>query len=391
MPLELPTHARAHLEALLARAEETHTDSLAISWRGATLICSSGKDAEPIQTMSVTNSVVGLVIGRLVTLGKLASIDEPVHAFFPEWRQGRKRAITVRMLMEHTSGLQNVPMTTEEIYPSPDFVQLALCADLDAEPGTAFAYNNKAVNLLAGVVERADGRKLDAFAREELLRPLGVPDSPWLRDDAGNPHAMSGLALHAADLVKLGELVLQRGERGGKRLIDESWFDAMDATAEQRGENALLWWHLFDTRIQVTEEHLRALDEGGATAGVVDLFRELRGEHRSVNRFFIRIIKALGDDWRAQLPDGVTPFRMEAGKPIAYRAEGDLGQFVFVVPATGLVAARLISEATIERFVPDFRSPPESREEHLARIEPFFFPEFEELVFALSNALMEAS
>lgn len=286
MPLELPPHARAHLDALLARAEETHTDSLAISWRGVTQRWTFGKDAEPIQTMSVTKSIVGLVIGRLMTLGRLASLDEPVHAFFPEWRQGRKRNITVRMLMEHTSGLQNVPMTVEEIYPSPDFVQLALCAELDAEPGTTFAYNNKAVNLLAGVVERADGRKLDTFAREELLRPLGVPDTPWLGDDTGNPHAMSGLALHAADLVRLGELILHRGEWGGKRLIDESWFDAMDATAEEGSENALMWWHLFEAHIEVREDHLNALETDGAAAEVIDLFRGLRGEHHSVNKFF---------------------------------------------------------------------------------------------------------
>jgi len=169
--MELPPQADARLAALLERARETRTDDLAISWHGVTRSWAFGEGArltqggstrsEPIQTMSVTKSVVGLVIGRLVTLGKLASIEEPVHALFPEWRQGRKKLITVRMLLEHTSGLQNVPMTVEEIYPSPDFVQLALAAELEAEPGTAFAYNNKAVNLLAGVVERADGRKLE--------------------------------------------------------------------------------------------------------------------------------------------------------------------------------------------------------------------------------------
>lgn len=82
---------------------------------------------------------------------------------------------------------------------------------------------------------------------------------------------------------------------------------------------------------------------------------------------------------------------METGESVAYRAEGDLGQFVFVVPGTELVAARLISETTIERVVPDFRTPPKLREEHLARIEPFLFPDFEELVLALSNALVETS
>ena len=280
MPPELPVAARPHLDALLERARSTLTDELALSWRGERRSWSLGEGNEPIQTMSVTKSVVGLAIGRLVTLGALRSIDEPVHALFPEWRQGRKRLVTVRMLMEHTSGLQNVPMTTEEIYPSPDFVQLALCAELDAEPGERFAYNNKAVNLLAGVVERADGRKLDVFTREELLGPLGIGNAPWLRDPSGNPHAMSGLALHAAGLLALGELLLHRGVWRGERLIDESWFEAMDASPEG-SESALLWWHVHDARIEVGREHLEALRTSGAEAEALACFEALRGEHCS--------------------------------------------------------------------------------------------------------------
>lgn len=389
MPLKLPQRAQPHLEALLARAKETRTSSLAVSWRGATQSWSFGANAEPVQTMSVTKSIVGLAIGRLKTLGKLASVDEPVHAFFPEWRQGRKRNITVRMLMEHTSGLQNAPMTTEEIYPSPDFVQLALCAELNAEPGTQYAYNNKAVNLLAGIVERADGRKLDVFAREELLRPLGVPDSPWLRDDAGNPHAMSGLALRAADLTKIGELILRRGEWNEEQLITESWFDDMDAPAHADSENALMWWHLFDTRIHVTDAHLEALAGSGAAAEVIAYFESQRGEHLSASKFFVNALSALGDDWRAQLPSGTLPFTVETRGRVAYRAEGDLGQYVLVMPKARLVAARLIDEARVERAAPRFRSPPKSRQEHLTRIGAFLFPDFEELVLALANALTE--
>lgn len=167
VPESWPVQARPQLGLLLERAQATGTDELSVAWRGHVYEWRSGRGAGPIQTMSVTKSVVGLVIGRLVTLGELRSVDEPVHAFFPEWRQGRKSDITVRMLMEHTSGLQNVPMTTVEIQPSPDYVQLALAAELVADPGLMYSYNNKAVNLLAGIVERADGRKLEEFAREE--------------------------------------------------------------------------------------------------------------------------------------------------------------------------------------------------------------------------------
>jgi CubicO group peptidase (beta-lactamase class C family) len=49
----------------------------------------------------------------------------------------RKRNITVRHLLSHTSGLEDKP-TTQEIYASPDFVQFALAADVASDPGSKF-------------------------------------------------------------------------------------------------------------------------------------------------------------------------------------------------------------------------------------------------------------
>ncbi|MFD1732797.1 serine hydrolase domain-containing protein [Deinococcus malanensis] len=143
-----------------------------------------GQGDRPIETMSVTKAVLSLLVGRAVTLGLLPGADLPIHELFPEWRQGRKQAITLRHLMTHTSGLQNALNAGEELYPSPDFVQLALCAELDHEPGRRLAYNNKAVNLICGVLERATGMKADDFARAELFGPLGIEDWSWQRDAA---------------------------------------------------------------------------------------------------------------------------------------------------------------------------------------------------------------
>ena len=50
----------------------------------------------------------------------------------------------------------------------PDFVQLALAVELSDVPGKVFPYNNKAVNLPAGVVQKASGRRMDELIREHL-------------------------------------------------------------------------------------------------------------------------------------------------------------------------------------------------------------------------------
>jgi len=320
----MPEPAQRRLTLLLDAAREHHTDQLAVVWRGeAREWCFSDADG-PLHVQSVTKSVVNLIVGRLVTLGHLGSIDEPVHRLYPEWRQGRKRLITVRMLLEHTSGLQNVAMATEEVNPSPDVVQLALCAELDAEPGTVWAYNNKAVNLLAGIVERASGRKLDAFARDELFGPMGIEGFAWERDQAGNPRASGGLLMRAADLAKLGQLVLQRGEWRGRRLVAEAWFAEMERRAGEGDESTLLWLQLFDDT---------------------------------------------------------------TGERLAYRAEGDMGGYLLAFPLRQLVVVRLVGEATARRLDPLWDTPPTTYRAFLERRAAFLFPGFYTLASELAAAI----
>ena len=132
-----------------------------------------GQPRGPIEAMSATKSIVSLTIGRLIDSGKIKSLDQPVSDFYPEWKQGRKKLITVRHLLSQTSGLQNEPNTTVEIYPSPDFVQLALAAELSDDPGSRFSYNNKAVNLLAGIVQRASGTRWTGISPRRFSSRLG--------------------------------------------------------------------------------------------------------------------------------------------------------------------------------------------------------------------------
>jgi CubicO group peptidase (beta-lactamase class C family) len=232
---------RESTEPLLEQAQATHSDAVVVRHMGQEVgVWRFGKPRELIPIMSVTKSMVNLAIGKLFTLGLIPSLDEPMCTYYPQWKQGQKKLVTLRHIMTHTSGLQNVASTIEEIYPSPDFIQLALCAELTSEPGKKMSYNNKAVNLLVGIVEICAGRKLDVFMSEEIFLPLGITDFEWQKDPAGNPQVMAGLALYPEDLATLGQLVLNRGLWQNTRLIESTWFDqSFMPTSSHVG---LLWW-----------------------------------------------------------------------------------------------------------------------------------------------------
>lgn len=342
----------AALERLVKRAEETHSDSLVIlkdgklvgEWR-------FGKPAEPIEVMSVTKSVVNLAIGRLVEIGKIASIDVPIATFYPEWKGTPKEKILIRHLLDHTSGLA-ANRNAMEVYQSKDVVRLALDAALAQEPGTEFFYNNKATNLLAGIVEKASGRKLDEYLREELFAPLGVTRFSWMRDSAGNPHGMAGLKLDALDLTKIGQLMLDQGMFQGKRLLSPEWVTVSTRSAQQLQPGCgLLWWVRSEwSKMEITPETIAAWRQGGADPAFLDKLAPLVGKPLPQEDFGPQLDKIFGPgQGLAAYAENVANKRLPQpkntrGPQIGFAANGHLGQHVQVLTGPRIVAVRQIRQ-----------------------------------------------
>lgn len=356
-PSTVPGVSSAALDALLDRMRASDADALVLVQDGNTVgEWYFGKPEGPIEAMSATKSVVSLAFGRLLARGKLASLDEPVHHYYPEWKQGRKEAITIRHILGQRSGLQNVPRTIVEIYPSPDFVKLALCAELAEEPGTTFRYNNKACNLLAGLVQRIAGAPLDEFLGTEVFAPLGIADWNWTKDAAGNPHAMSGLQIRPADLAKLGQLMLAEGEWQEQQLLPAEFVrevvrdqahpaspEMSQMISELWGRSyGLTWWVLDEAEYAVTDRLLASWRESGAPEEFVEKLALVKGV-RGPELVKRAIAAAGGDDrwnaltWQANRAD----FDVVARTPFGFSAEGFLGQYLVVLPAHRLVAVRM--------------------------------------------------
>ncbi len=338
------------LNQLVAAAEKSHSSALVV-WQDGQPVGEwyFGKPVAPIEAMSATKSVVNLAIGRLYTDGRIKSLDQPVWEFYPEWKQGRKRDITLRQLLNHTSGLQNFPRADVEVYSSPDFVQLALAAELDSDPGSAFSYNNKAVNLLAGIVQKASGRRMDVYLRDELFAPLGITNFTWTLDSAGNPEAMAGLQILPADFAKLGQLTLNRGKWDGRQLIAGHWFDlSLQPGQQYQPSCGLLWWLMFDhTTFIIDDDQLGAFQDKvsaspSADTNLITRARLVKGRYDSGSAYSEALQKAFT---RRQLSDPLLEnlAKQKPGKIVGWYADGYLGEFVVVIPGANIVAVRMIT------------------------------------------------
>ncbi len=125
---------------------------------------------------SVSKPITALAVLTLVERG-LVELDEPVTAVIPDFRVPvRGRGITVRDLLQHTSGLRDYTAD----YPGSDQVFAKITTETHLEwlnttrpkraPGTRFEYNNSNYALLALIAERVSGRSFAKFAKARIFR-----------------------------------------------------------------------------------------------------------------------------------------------------------------------------------------------------------------------------
>jgi CubicO group peptidase (beta-lactamase class C family) len=190
----------------------------------------------PILGYSATKSMTNALIGILVRQGKLA-VDQP--AVVPLWQNpdDPRHAITVDHLVRHTAGLALGSSLTASLasalapvnrmkYLERDMAAFAENAALETAPGTAFNYTDGNTAILSRLIrDTVGGHTADVlrFARNELFAPLGMRNVTLEFDATGTPLGFSQMLAPARDWVRLGELYLDDGIVGGKRILPEGW------------------------------------------------------------------------------------------------------------------------------------------------------------------------
>lgn len=187
---------------------------------------------------SVSKSFVGLLYGIALDQQKVPPPEAPLLEAFPAYADlaadPARAKWTVQHVLTMTMGTDwdelGVPYTDPtnseiEMDRAPDRYRYVLGRPVVFEPGKRWVYSGGATALLGRMIAQGTGRSLHAFARETLFDPLGMGPSEWLTDEQGNEFAASGLRLLPRDLLKVGQLVLQHGEIGGRRIVPGEWIE----------------------------------------------------------------------------------------------------------------------------------------------------------------------
>jgi CubicO group peptidase (beta-lactamase class C family) len=184
---------------------------------------------------SMSKSVTSLLVGIAIDKGLIASLDNTPAQYVPALAGTLHGETTLRNLMNMSSGAAVVhDVSNQQIYPNALTNNNSSIANVVRGwnerlelAGTRFNYN-ELCPLTVGLVLRAvTGKSLAAFAQEQLWIPMGAEaNATWLTDSTGQEFNCIGFAARLRDWARLGQLVAQRGEMNGKRVVSRAWMDS---------------------------------------------------------------------------------------------------------------------------------------------------------------------
>ncbi len=149
------------LDRLFKAAEAKQSSALVVYANGAPVREQFFKGGDRrVYLYSVTKLFSGLAIGLAWDRGLIPSIEEPVTRYFPKAdRDPQFDQIRIRHVLQHTSGIET-SQGSRAIYPQKDFVRYALEARVISKPGEVWNYNNRAVNLVSGIIRHVSGKSM---------------------------------------------------------------------------------------------------------------------------------------------------------------------------------------------------------------------------------------
>lgn len=178
---------------------------------------------EPREVFSITKSVTATLVGIAVRDGDLR-LDDRVSRWVPQWRGTASESVTVRNLLSNDSGrFWSFETDYTGLLSARSRTRYAVSLPQQYPPGTAWAYNNAAIQVLEAVLERATRRPVAAFARDRLFGPLGMTHTQFITDRADDAAVFYGLRTTCLDIARLGQLYLGEGTVDGRRLLGRSY------------------------------------------------------------------------------------------------------------------------------------------------------------------------
>ena len=261
--------SRAALETFVRAIIDMPIDSLSSLEIHGVLIARHGKLVledyfhgehrdKPHDTRSAAKSLTATLLGAAIQAGVPLSARSPVYQVmnggsFPADLEPRKRALTLEHLLTMSSGFDcddadpNSPGSEDVVTQQTDerdWWKVTLGLKMIREPGERAVYCSVNPNLIGGVLQRAAGRPLPELFHALIAEPLAIRRYWMNLTPTGDAFMGGGVRFLPRDFMKLGQLMMNGGTWGGRRVVSTEWAKRATSPLVSFGSQqyGYLWW-----------------------------------------------------------------------------------------------------------------------------------------------------
>ncbi|MBL8268970.1 serine hydrolase domain-containing protein [Steroidobacter sp.] len=219
-----------------------------------------GADATtPWISMSLAKSVSTTLVGAAIRDGCIGNVAEPLTRYLPELRNSAYASVSIRELLQMTSGVrwddthtdpssQRRRMLELQIEQQPGTI-LRYLASLPraADPGSVWNYSTGETHVVGALVRAATGAWLADYLSEKIWSRAGMQSEAtwWLESPGGLEVAGSGISATLRDYARFGSFLMQESVAGGEQVLPQGW--VREATsprhiAGKRLDYGYMWW-----------------------------------------------------------------------------------------------------------------------------------------------------
>lgn len=228
---------------------------------------------------SVVKSYVSALVGVAIRDGLIGSVDDLASDYLPELEGSGYEGATIKHALQMSSGASwnesfntpdsDVPKLRVCFQPGGSLDDLALNRKRSHPPGQFNHYNSMDTHILAMIVRKVTGRSVTDYLADEIWTPLGMEDDAfWVVDGQGAEFASGGLSATLRDHAKFGQLFLNDGIWGERRILPAGWVRSSVSAVEPhlvpglRSNSSSYWGYGYQWWIPDTSGRFMAVGAG---------------------------------------------------------------------------------------------------------------------------------
>ena len=234
---------------------------------------SSSVTINTIYDLASLTKVIATTTAAMICYDRgLLNLDDHVVNYIPEFGQNGKKNITIKNLLLHDSGLPAYKRFYNKFSSAEEIINDIYSTTLEYRTGTKTVYSDLGMIMMGKVIEKATGKKLDEFCRQEIFLPLGMnstffnpPDSIkykiapteidrywrnkliWGEVHDETSFLLNGVAGHAGlfstsgDITKLLQIILNGGTYDNSQFINTETIILFTKKYSDQSTRALGW------------------------------------------------------------------------------------------------------------------------------------------------------